>query len=400
MRRFLERALLAVLFSFFCISTVAQTAHFAGAQSTVADNLNGPWGIAVDRVGAVYIADEGNFRVLKETPTVQGYVQSIFVQQATSGVSYFLPYGVATDASGDVFVLNGGDGQILKFSPTHHGYAEMIIPRPASVYGGPAGIAADVWGNIYLSFIHSSAETALKLSPTANGYVAKPIGSGLGVFSLGVAVDIYSTVYVAALTGDLYKETPSAGGYVQSVVASGFDDLYGVAADPWANLYVAAFEDPTVWKETRGTGGYTKSAVASTGFSNPIAVAVDALSDLYVSDNGKNRVTVLNGLGGFFPTVEVGSTSDAAIAMLFTFDQPGTLGSTSLVTLGGGAGAEFEDSGTGSCKPGADYTAGQSCWVDVNFAPRLTGAQWGAVQLRDSHGKVMATGYMTGIGTR
>jgi len=400
MPRFFVRVVLFALFPFLLVSAIAQSAHFAGAQSTIATNLNGPWGIAVDRIGAVYIADEGNFRVLKETPTPKGYMESIFVEQATSGVSYFLPYGVATDGLGDVFVLNGGDGQILKFSLSRSGYAETIIPRPPSSYGGPAGIAADRRGNIYLSFFYSYG-SALELSPTAKGYVAKPIGSGLGLFSPGIAVDPYENVYATELLGGvIYKETPFHGSFAPSVVDSGFGDPYGVAADSWGNVYLANYGDPTVWKETPGAGGYTKTAVAAAGISDPIAVAVDEFNDLYICDDGKNRVTMLNGLGGIFPAVEVGSASDVPVSMLFTFDKAGTLGSTSLVTLGGGTGAEFEDAGTGSCRPGADYNAGQSCSVDVNFAPRLPGVRFGAMQLRDSHGRVIAAGYMTGTGIR
>src|SRR5690348_12895624 len=100
MPRSCVRAILFALFPFWSVSAIAQSAHFAGAQTTITTHLNGPWGIAVDRSGSVYIADESNFRVLKETPTAQGYVESIFVEQATSGVSYFLPYGVATDLLG------------------------------------------------------------------------------------------------------------------------------------------------------------------------------------------------------------------------------------------------------------------------------------------------------------
>ena len=400
MPRFCVRAMFFALFPFCFVSAIAQSAHFAGAQTTITNHLNGPWGLAVDRSGNVYIADEGNFRVLKETPTAQGYTESIFVEQATSGVSYFLPYGVATDGAGDVFVLNGGDGQILKFSPSHHTYSETIIPRPSSSYGSPTGIAADASGNIYITFFYSSG-SVLELSPTAKGYKAKTIGAGLGLFSLGVTVDLSGNVYATeSLGGAIYRETPALGGYTQSVVDSGYIDPYGLAADAFGNLYVADFENPTVWKETPGLGGYQKSPVAGAGFSNPIAVAVDALNDVYVCDNERNRVTVLNALGGLFPTTEVGSTSDTPVSMLFTFDAGGTLSSTSLATLGGGAGAEFADAGTGSCAPGTAYSAGQSCWVDVNFTPRMTGPQLGAVQLRNTQGRVMATGYMLGSGTR
>jgi len=49
-------------------AAAAQTAHFAGAQSVIANAANGlfyPEGVAVDGSGNVYIADLDNARVLK-----------------------------------------------------------------------------------------------------------------------------------------------------------------------------------------------------------------------------------------------------------------------------------------------------------------------------------------------
>ena len=379
----------------------AQPAHFAGAQSVVTNNLVAPRGIAVDLLGNVYVADTNGQRVLKESPTARGYAESTFVDAATSGVSYFVPTWVATDGLGDVFVLSGADGQVLKFSPTRQGYVETFIPLPESFLGVPYSMAADPWGNVYLSFVHATG-SVLKWSPTANGYAGTSIGNNLGPFDVGIAADLNQNVYVSSLDGTVYKETRTNHGYAQSVVASGYGLVTDVAVDPLGTVYVgdASYSDAAVWKETPTPNGYVMSRAPGTGFEYPMGIAVDLWDDLYVSDNDKGRVTVLRPLGGTFPAVEVGNTSDSPITMIFTFDRAGTLGATAVTTLGGGAGPEFVDAGTGTCQGGATYAAGAFCSVDVTFAPRIAGLRLGAVALLNGQGKTMATGYMIGQGVR
>jgi hypothetical protein len=83
--------------------------------------------------------------------------------------------------------------------------------------------------------------------------------------------------------------------------------------------------------------------------------------------------------------------------MLFTFDTAATLGSTTVVTQGV-TGLDFTDAGTGTCKVGTAYGAGATCTVNVNFAPKFPGTRYGAADLLDSSGSVLATGYLQGAG--
>ncbi len=393
--RSLARPLLLVSVSCgAALASHAQTAHFSAAQSTITTNLYQPWGIAADASGNIYIADEGNSRVLKETLTPGGYVESTFVSPESSGASYFLPYGVAVDRSGDVFILNGGDGTVLKETPAAGGHVQSVIPRP-SVEGGPLGIATGLGGDLFLGMSYSDGKV-VKLMPLGASYVQTEIAGGLGPFEIAVAADRQGNVYVISLGQGLFKETPSGDTYTQSLIATQFMDPYGVAADSSGNVFVVDLAAGAVWKETPSAGGYTQSELASDGLSQPDAIAIDG-NGILVTDSDNDRVVELRTDGGKFPAVRVGRSSAKPVSAIFTFDTGGTLGSTRVVT-GGVQGLDFTDAGTGSCKAGATYNAGDTCTVDVRFSPRYAGTRDGAAELLDAAGNVMATGYFEGTG--
>lgn len=100
---------------------------------------------------------------------------------------------------------------------------------------------------------------------------------------------------------------------------------------------------------------------------------------------------------GNFGSVNVGSTSPTSVSITFTFGTAETLGSTSVVTQGA-TGLDFTDAGTGTCKAGTAYVAGNTCTVNVSFTPRFAGTRYGAAKVLDGSGNVLATGYLQGTG--
>ena len=71
--------------------------------------LNGPWGVAVDTAGSVYVTDYGNNRVVKlaagsTTQTVLPF----------TGLSH--PDGVAVDTAGSVYVTEDFNNRVVKLA--------------------------------------------------------------------------------------------------------------------------------------------------------------------------------------------------------------------------------------------------------------------------------------------
>jgi hypothetical protein len=150
-------------------------------------SFNGPWGIAVDRGGNVYVADSENNEIRICTPagavsTLAGfsytyqteidyYNGKAFPNKDGTGTSasFFFPYGVAVDTSSNVYVADTYNNEIRKISPagvvtTIGGQAAFVPntdpPQPqggsangtgaAATFNDPVGIVVDLQGNVYV----------------------------------------------------------------------------------------------------------------------------------------------------------------------------------------------------------------------------------------------------------
>jgi sugar lactone lactonase YvrE len=374
------------------LAALGQTAHFSGAESVVvASGLDDPHHIAVDIQGNLYIADQWNNRVLKETPSGSGYTQS------TIGSGLFAPIGVSVDSAGNVYIADTYNGRVLKETLSGAGYTQSTILDGLNF---PYAVVVDPGGNIYIADTNSSL--VLKETPSGSGYTQSTIGSGL-IVPADLALDGSGNVYITDEGNNrVLKETPSGNTYTQSVVAaSGLNTPFGLAVDGSGNVYFTDWGNRRVLKETLSGSTYTQSVVLASGLTGPSGVAVDGNGDIFISDsNAQNtggRVLEVSPSGANFGTVIVGTTSPA-ITFIFTFDSAGVLGSTAVLTQGA-TGLDFADSHGGSCKAGKDYSEGATCTVTGTLKPRVAGARFGAVELKSESGAAIATGYAYGVGS-
>jgi hypothetical protein len=160
-------------------------------QSTIASNVKQPDWIAVDGRGNVYIADNGDNRVLKETPSGDLYAQSVVFSPSTSGANSL--NGLAVDALGKVYCIS--DGNVWKSTPAAGAYHTTRVL--AGTYG--RGLAVDGAGNLYVTV---GSTQVLQETLSGGRYTQSTVATAHLSVSAGLAVDYSGNLYVGDLLGN------------------------------------------------------------------------------------------------------------------------------------------------------------------------------------------------------
>ena len=153
------------------INTIAGngTGGYSGdGGSAMTAMINSPWVLAVDKKNNIYIADKGNNRIRKVSP---GGIITTFAGNGTAGfggdgglaIAAMLNYctGVAVDKIGNVFIADANNYRIRKVDTT--GKISTVVGTGVSGFSGDGGLATsaqiggcnavgiDSSGNLYLS---------------------------------------------------------------------------------------------------------------------------------------------------------------------------------------------------------------------------------------------------------
>jgi sugar lactone lactonase YvrE len=320
------------------VSTLAGMAASPGSVDDVGTNaqFNFPTGVAVDALGNVYVADNGNHTIRKIDPS--GQVSTMAGQAGNSGsadgvgtnAQFRLPSGVAVDSNGSVYLADSNNqtirkitsgGVVTTFAGTAGEIGSVNATGPAARFNFPRGVALDGAGNLFVADFGN--DTIRKITPTGavNTLAGRPVSPGnadgpefsaLLNHPYGVAVDVAGNVYVADTVNNLIREVKSVPGGVAVWTVAGLSGGTGsddgtastarfnfpdaIAVDRFNNLYVADAVNDVIRKITpagtvttfAGMANYLGSADgagAAARFSFPAGVAVDAGGYVYVSDS-------------------------------------------------------------------------------------------------------------------
>jgi len=359
----------------------AQSVAFTGVQTTVpASGLNGPFGVAVDRAGDVFIADFFNNRVV-EVPAGGG-------AQTTVGSGLNYPAGVAVDGAGDVFIADAGNNRVVEV-PSGGGAQTTV---GTGLYS-PMGVAVDGAGNVFIADTPNNRVVEVP----AGGGAQTTVGTGLGEL-FGVAVDGAGDVFIADTLNNRVVEVPAGGG-AQTTVGSGLNQPTGVAVDGAGDVFIADSNNSRVVEVPAGGGAQT---TVGSGLPFPAGVAVDGAGDLFIADYHNNRVVEVQLVAVNFGSVNIcpgGQTTpapcSATLTLNYSVKADTTFGSTVKVLTQGAPNLDFTLSST-TCT--GTVTAGNSCTVNVQFAPLAPGLRMGAVQLTDSSANLLVTTLIHGEG--
>ena len=265
--------------------------------------LHNPRHLAVDAQGNVYVADTGNVRIVKISPS--GRQLAAWGSKGDGVGQFHEPTGVAVDASGNIYVTDDSDlalirGQIIKLSPSGQELARYQAYRAQDPdLEFPASITLDGQGNMYVADPYLYRAAIYKFSP--NGDLLSHWGL---VSPVGVAVDSAGNIYAADQdighnVFQIIELGPDGAPLAHWGGAAGtkpgeFNTESDVAVDRHGNIYVADSFNNRVQELAPGGkvlavwGG--ASAAGPGEFDHPSGVAVDAQGNVYVVDGGNNRV--------------------------------------------------------------------------------------------------------------
>jgi sugar lactone lactonase YvrE len=380
--------------------TGPQVNFLPGTQNTVlSSGLKGPFGVAVDGSGNVYVADSSNYRILKESPSSSGYTQSIFL------VGGYGPYGLAVDGSGNLYIADYNNSRVLKAVPSGTSYTQTTI---GSGLLHPYGVAVDGNGNVYIA--DTSNQRILKETLSLGGYTQSVVPTSSLDDPYGVAVDANGNVYVADTWHNrVLKETWSAGNYTETTIGSGLSGPGAVAVDGNGNVFIADPYNQRIVKETPAGGSYTQSTIAFSGLSLPLGVAVNGSGNVFATDFSADQVLMVDmadapslsfattGAGTTSPdspqTVTVENIGNAAL----TFPIPATGANPSIAAnfaLAGNSNTSCIILSANSLAP-ATLAAETSCQLQIDFDPSMIGAISGTLAITDSTLNAAAPGYAT-----
>ena len=370
------------------ISTVAGTGQWGfsgdGGPGTAA-MLNFPARLAFDGAGNLYISDALNFRVRKLAP--DGIISTI----AGNGINDFTgdggpavnaatgqPLGLATDLAGNVYFFAAEDLRVRKVSTS--GVITTIAGRGDAGYIGENGepalsasfrvsydLVVDAGGSVYVA--DSLNHVIRRISPSGQIYRYAGSAAQSGFFGDGGP----ATAFVAKLNspgsmaygpnGSLYFSdggnfrirTVSTGGILNSVYGNGSntyngdggaatDGILGApkgnAVDAQGNVFFADVIRNRVRKVSPAGIISTVAGNGQEGFSGdgglatnaklrfPSAVAVDAVGNLYITDEGNGRVRKVatdGRISTFAGTGDSGFSGDGGPATAAMLNSPGAI---------------------------------------------------------------------------
>jgi trimeric autotransporter adhesin len=267
-------------------------AGYTGDNGTATSaQLNNPNGLALDRTGALYIADTGNNVIRRVSGGIISTVAGTGIAGKTgdsgpaTDANLYRPSAIAFDRQGNLYIADSGNnririvsgGMIRNFAGDPHGlpgFAGDGGPATAASFDYPISLALDDADNVYISdYFNNRIRRVLAGSSTITTFAGTGVGGETGDggaatqaqlhLPAGIGFDASRNLYVADLLNNRIRVI-APNGAIRTVAGTG------------------AVGDS-------GDGGAASAAT----LASPRDLAVDGQGRIYISDQDNNRVRKL-----------------------------------------------------------------------------------------------------------
>jgi hypothetical protein len=340
-------------------TTVLHGTGLAGAieatpasESAIGGNLKTPSQVTTDTMGNVYIADAGYTNILMYAAGSGASASPVSI-----GTSLIAPTGVAVDGNGDVFIADSGNVYEVPFGPTALNAAGQLTL--VSGLGTNLRLAADGLGHLYVADPQNARVVELSNLDGSLGSFGQSevfLTSGFTAPS-DVAVDSNNNLYV--IDGANLFELSNG---VQTTLLSTLSNATGVAIDPSGALYVTSNGGTVRIPYVSGALVPASQAPIATSVTDPTAVAIDNMENVYLTDATAENVHLVSASGSLsFPAVPPEASLDATI----------TNDGNAPLTVTGYTSSNAVDYAASdvSCISGSPVAPGNACQVDVTLNP-------------------------------
>jgi hypothetical protein len=416
-----------------------------------------PFGIAVDAVGNMYIADSANARIRKVIyragPSLPGTMSTIggngLIGSGGDGgpatsASLNNPVSVALDGAGNVYFTDSGNNAIRRIDAFSHqistvagtlgvsGYSGDGGPATAATLNAPSGITFDAAGNLYIADTNNNV---IRKVVIATGVITTIVGNGRAGYSgdngpaakaqlngpWSVTLSPTNQMYIADQQNNCVRLVDTTG-TITTAFGSGYAGFSGdggpasqaglkepanVVIDVIGNIYIADSGNNVVRKVNGQTGiistiagnlteSYTGdgSAATNAGIYGPYTLALDGWGNLYITDVFHNRIREISTNTATLNYTPI-REGRVSPADYQVFENDGNAPLTvNSVTAGANA---LVDAGSTGCTPGRVLNTLDQCIVGADFAPTVTGTPvTGTVSLDSTAVNAPSTILLTG----
>ncbi|MEK7432285.1 MAG: NHL repeat-containing protein [Cyanobacteriota bacterium] len=325
------------------------TAAFSDNAIATNGNVNLPTGIAIDSSRNLYIADTANHRIRKididgSITTIAGTGTGTFSGDGGLATSATInnPNGLAVDKLGNIYIADTSNNRIRKIDASS-GNITTIAGTGTPSFSGDSGLATsatinnpnaltlDSLGNIYIA---DTINNRIRKIDVSSGNITTIAGIGTGAFSgdsgqagsaeinnpKGLALDASDNIYIADTSNSRIRRIDFSTGIITTVAGTGSASFSGdgglatsatinnpnsLSIDKTGNIYIADTTNHRIRRIDFSSGNITTVVGSSTGGSFgasdflqgtssilnlPSGVAVDSSSNIYLADTSNNRI--------------------------------------------------------------------------------------------------------------